>query len=277
MFKTRCALALAVLGCGCGSRPAEQTGSTSQAVIILQGSLTVSVATAGPAQVGQQQTWTTTIANETASTLPGALATQGVQTIGGTMDHARSSVGACLRDGPGSFTCFLGDLAPGATATVTSVTVPTAEGPFTLGSAVGVNNDFTEDETTIDIGPAPTDVQVTGSASNGSPARGAPYSYTFQVKNNGPAVADAVSFTDTLPAVIPVSEVTAPGGATCSVTDQAVSCSLGDLAVGATANVVIATIAPVTAQTITDTATVATTSPERNPANNSVSVVVQIK
>jgi uncharacterized repeat protein (TIGR01451 family) len=277
MLKTRCVLALAALSCGCSSSPAEHADSTAQAVILEQGSLTVIVASAGPAEVGQPQTWTATIVNNTASTVPNAIAVQGVQSLNATMDHARSSVGACLRDGPGSFTCFLGDIAPGGTATVTSVTVASAEGPFILGSAYGTNNDFTQDETTIDIGPAPTDVQVTGAASNGSPARGAPYSYTFQVKNNGPAVADAVSFADTLPAVIPVSGVTAPPGATCSVTDQTVSCSLGDLAVGATANVVITTTAPTTAQTITDTATVTTTSPERNPANNSVSVTVQIK
>jgi uncharacterized repeat protein (TIGR01451 family) len=277
MPKTRYALALAILGCGCSSSPDAPTGSTRQAVIELQGSLAMTVTTAGPAQVGQQQTWTATIVNDTASTIANAIAIQGVESLGGTMDHARSSVGTCFRDGPGAFTCFLGDLVPGATATMTAVTVATAEGPFTLGSTAGVNNDFTEDSTTIDVGPAPTDVQVTGSASNGSPPRGAPYSYTFQVKNNGPAVADAVSFLDTLPAAIPVGAVTAPSGATCSVTGQTVSCSLGDMAVGATENVVIATIAPTTAQTITDTATVTTASPDRNPANDSVNVTVQIK
>jgi uncharacterized repeat protein (TIGR01451 family) len=280
MSKTRYALALAVLGCGCSSSAADPTGSTRQAVVVLQGLLTETVVTSGPAQVGQQQTWTATIVNNTASTVSNAFGIQGVQTLNGTMDHARSSAGACLRDGPGAFTCLFGDLAPGATVTMTGVTVATAEGPFTFISTVGGNsntNDLTEDDTTIDIGPAPTDVQVTGSASNGSPARGAPYSYTFQVKNNGPALADAVSFTDTLPPAILVSAVTPPSGATCSVTAQTVSCSLGDMAVGATANVVIATIAPTTAQTITDTATIATTSPDRNPANDSVGVTVQIK
>ena len=45
--------------------------------------------------------------------------------------------------------------------------------------------------------PGPTDIQVTGSSSNGSPQVGSSFSYTFQVKNNGPLpAADVVILGD---------------------------------------------------------------------------------
>ena len=48
--------------------------------------------------------------------------------------------------------------------------------------------------------PSGADVQITGSASTGSPGPGQPFSYTFQIKDNGPDTAGAVIFGDMLPA-----------------------------------------------------------------------------
>lgn len=106
---------------------------------------------------------------------------------------------------------------------------------------------------------------------------GSAFSYTFQVKNNGPYTDDGVTFTDTLPAALPVLSVSATNGVTCQVSGQTVSCAIGSMAVGSQAVVVIGTAAPLTPQTITDTASVATTTPDKNLANNSISVTVQIE
>jgi len=44
------------------------------------------------------------------------------------------------------------------------------------------------------------DLQVSGSASTGSPAPGATYTYTFQIKNAGPDAATSAVFSNPLPA-----------------------------------------------------------------------------
>src|SRR4051812_18320217 len=43
------------------------------------------------------------------------------------------------------------------------------------------------------------DLQVSGSASTGSPVAGTPFIYAFQIKNSGPSAASATTFTDQLP------------------------------------------------------------------------------
>ncbi len=231
----------------------------------------------GPAQVGLQQTFTTVITNPSADTLDNVFGGFGVFTFNGTASSTKSTQGSCPRNGPGQFICFLGSMAPGATISVTTVVVPTDAGSFTFEAGANAANDGTSDFTTIDIAPSPTDVQVGGFASNGSPPRGGDFTYTFQVKNNGPFIADAVSFTDTLPTVLPVGSVTASSGASCTVTGQTVSCDLGDMPVGSQATIVIGTIAPADPQTIVNTASIASATPDRNAANQSASVTVQIK
>ena len=64
---------------------------------------------------------------------------------------------------------------------------------------------LTQASVNVAIAPAPTDIQVTGAASTGSPTVGSTYSYTFQVKDNGPWPAPGVSFSDTLPSVVPIA------------------------------------------------------------------------
>jgi uncharacterized repeat protein (TIGR01451 family) len=263
------------LGCG-GSQPGARPG-VGQALIALQGTLTLSVSAAGLAQVGQPETFTAIVTNPTANPIDSVGGSFGVYTLNGTAPSIKATQGKCLRNDASQFFCLFGTLAAGASLTVTMVTVPTDAGVFTVFSNAGPINDDTADSTTIDIAPSPTDVQVTGSASNGSPARGSGFTYTFQVKNNGPFTADDVTFADTLPAALPVDSVTASNGSACSVTGQSVSCALGSLSVGSQSTIVIGTTAPATPQSIVDTASVASSTPDRQPANGAVSVTVQIR
>jgi hypothetical protein len=251
----------------------------TSALVAIQGSLAVADSTTGPAQAAQPQTFTTLITNPTAQTFTNVFGNvNGLASVEPAMLSAHASAGHCTRNGSQNFICFFGAMAPGASITITSVVVPASEGALGfVANAEAVINDVTSDEIDIDIAPAPTDVQVTGSASTGSPPRGAPYSYTFLVKNNGPAVANAVTFADNAPPTIPVTGVVAPAGASCSTAGQLVSCTLGDLAVGAQASIVIDAMAPSTPQTVSNTASAATASPDRNPANDSVTVLVQVR
>jgi uncharacterized repeat protein (TIGR01451 family) len=285
--RTRFALALGLAGviAGCGASvpssadDGDPASARPSAITMLQGILDVTDSTTGPAEVGQAQTYTTVITNPTAETFTNVFGNVNAEApVMPTMSSAKASAGHCLRNGAQNFICFFGTMAPGATFTVTSVVVPAAEGTLTfVANALTSPNDATSDEIDIAIGPAPTDVQTTGAASTGSPARGAPFTYTFAVKNNGPALADAVTFTDTLPAELPVTGVTAPAAAACSVSGQTVSCALGDVAVGVQESIVIATVAPANPATITNTGAAATASPDRNPANDAVTITVQIK
>ena len=105
--------------------------------------------------------------------------------------------------------------------------------------------------------------------------------YSGAIVNNGPATAHNVTFTDVLPSQLKVSStycnvglcqspfVTTQG--TCSVSGQTITCNLGTLAAGATANVSIPVQAllPVS---IANTVTVSATEVDPNLLNNSSTV-----
>lgn len=197
-----------------------------------------------------------------------------------------------LIDGTG-INCNLGDIAPGATASVTYTATAPSPGLYTQsvqssgyvgGERTGAFGElltggvFERNSVTIglQISPGPTDIQVTGSASTGSPPLGSAFSYVFQVKNNGPQAAYDVAFDDALPASLTLSSATTDTG-TCTMTGNAVHCDLGLFAVGGQAKITIGAIAPTLAGTVADTATATMTNPDRSPANNSVTVTVQPK
>ena len=78
-----------------------------------------------------------------------------------------------------------------------------------------------------------TDLAITMSPRDSTAARGTILEYTVQVTNNGPANATGVVVTDTLPAGFALTPFGSPQ---CTSTGQAVSCAMGNLAVGASVN-----------------------------------------
>jgi uncharacterized repeat protein (TIGR01451 family) len=148
------------------------------------------------------------------------------------------------------------------------------------------------------VAPAATDIQMTGAASNGSPAVGSTFTYTYQIKNAGPwGTGGGLTFVDTLPA--PLTYVSSsleqfgidrstgqvvqgvnPNG--CSVVGQTVSCRIGDLDNGGAFNqatIALTVAASGAPQQIVNTASVHTVSPQEdsNPTNNGVTVSVTTK
>jgi uncharacterized repeat protein (TIGR01451 family) len=96
---------------------------------------------------------------------------------------------------------------------------------------------------------------------------GSAFSYTLAVTNNGPAPADAVTVSDTLPAG--VSFVSASGtGWSCSQAAGVVTCTIATLPVGAANPITINATAPPTVATLVNTATVSSTTADPTPANN---------
>ena len=120
-----------------------------------------------------------------------------------------------------------------------------------------------------------TDIQTTVSSNNGAPAGGSQFSYTFQVKNNGPFNSmDPVIFTDNLPAAVGGTNVLFSTG-TCDGIAQ-ITCNLGRLAVGQQATITVVVTAPFGAQTFTNTgiATLQSGQSDRAPGNNSASLTL---
>ncbi len=266
------ATALAAAGCAAGEDPAS---ATTASAVTVTGPLTLTMAPSVPLVQGTPTPYEVTVTNTTANT---------VTIFSLTLDFTGAQVNqvptGCARLGGGGpdLSCAAGSIAPGATLTFdTQVRVDTA-GTVTFQAAWLGNGAGLAFATDVEsVAAAPTDVQVTGSSNNGSPPLGSAFTYTFQVKNNGPfATFGGVSFTDNLPASLTFNSVSTNIGSCTG--GASVSCSLGDLAVGTQATIQISTQAPSAAQTIVNTATVAIgQQPDRNPANNSVSVTVTPK
>ncbi|MBJ7458203.1 MAG: DUF11 domain-containing protein [Thermoleophilaceae bacterium] len=109
-------------------------------------------------------------------------------------------------------------------------------------------------------------------------AAGYPLTYTLSVVNNGPATAEAVVVTDPLPAGLSYQSAT-PSVGSCTESGGTVTCQLGDMAINATAQIVVVAVPQdsVVGSTVTNTATAASTTPDPDLSNNSSSVNTPIE
>jgi uncharacterized repeat protein (TIGR01451 family) len=251
---------------------AASTTATGPVSLTVSGADSAPLGVAYPVTIAATNTTTTTFDSQAHLTFVAPL---GAQLQGAIVDSAG---GACARVGGGSngalVLCPLTSLAPGASATVTFALVPLTLGTLAVSVSAADTGIVSGTGLQVPVVPAPTDVQVTGSASTGSPALGSTFNYTFQVKDNGPWPAPGVTFCDTLPSALSFVGVTTSIG-TCQQTVGTVSCAFDDLAVGGQATVTISVRAPDVAESIIDTATVAEGVTDRQQSNNAVSVAVQ--
>jgi uncharacterized repeat protein (TIGR01451 family) len=247
--------------------------------------LTVSVSTPGPVLSGATDNYTINVTNTSTTPLPNVSAF--VDLPDGL---ALKSVSAnCARNPLGGNSqlvaqCNFGTLAPGAGGSaVVGLLAPTpgtdtldVTGLYQLPTPGGGLEVFSTPVTlNVPVSPGPTDIQVTGSSNNGSPPVGTSFQYTFQVKDNGPQGAAGVTFDNTLPASLTFVSVSASVG-TCSNAGNAIHCDVGALQTGQQSNIVITAI-PTATGSVTDTASIAMTGPDTQPANNTTSVTVQPK
>jgi uncharacterized repeat protein (TIGR01451 family) len=188
-----------------------------------------------------------------------------------------------------SFLCTMPNLAPGASETasfsILASTAGTYDVPFGVSAAVpepGSPNIFNVigDQVTlaVNVQPGPSDVQVTGSSNNGSPSVGSPFTYTFQVKDNGPLPAASVTFDDDVPPSVVLTGGLAVDTGSCTIftATNSVHCDIGSLAVGQQATISYSAT-PTTVGVFANTASVATGGVDTNPANNEFTVTVQPK
>jgi len=100
--------------------------------------------------------------------------------------------------------------------------------------------------------------------------------YTIVIRNSGPLAASVVSLSDQLPKQAGSASATTSQGSCSTKAKTQVTCSLGSLASGASAMVVI-TVKPTGPGTLTNTASVTASSPrDPNTANNSATVTTTV-
>jgi uncharacterized repeat protein (TIGR01451 family) len=237
--------------------------------------LTVVITPPASATVGQPVTYTVSVTNQGPGTATGIVLSD-VLPAGVTFDSATPSQGtASLADG--TVTAELGDLANGATATLTLIVTPT--GTDSLADSASLTGgsynraSSTASATISTIVTASADLAVLIDPGPGPYELGEQMTYTVAVINNGPGLADSVSLADTLPAGVTFVSAVSSQGTTPVQSDTQVTAALGDLAPGASATVTIVVRAS-TVGTLINSATIGVPADVTDPdlSNNQASV-----
>lgn len=240
----------------------------------------------GPATAaaGGQVAWTLLVTNNGPSTATGVTVADGLPG-GVSYVSANPTQGACAAEGQ-TVSCALGTLAPGASVQIQVVgrIAPELEGRTVVnvaavrGEQPDPNPDNDRSETPTRIGPPDAgnfDLAIDKRLADGArPVLGGTFSYALTVTNAGPAKAEGVTVTDTVPASLKVRGASTAGGS-CIVRGQLVRCALGTLAAGETRTIALRVTA-LAAGTVTNTATVAAQVADRDPANDRSSVPVKV-
>jgi uncharacterized repeat protein (TIGR01451 family) len=163
--------------------------------------------------------------------------------------------------------------APGTKITNTATIGPTTNDPNTA------NN--TASSSTFVTSPSQADVSIVKTATPEPVNQNANLTYTIQVTNNGPAVAQTVNVTDTLPSSVIFTNLATSQGS-CTQGAGAISCALGTLGVGATVVITVNVDASTFSgpgtpcntvngipYSVCNIASVTSTTSDPNPANNS--------
>jgi serine protease AprX len=228
--------------------------------------------TAGPnpVLVGQNLTYTLVVRNVGPATAANVLVTD---PLPASLSFVSASNGCS--NSSGTVTCFVPTLAGGGSATFTIVTTPTAEGTIVNTAHAPWPNDPTpadNDATATVIATTQSaDLSIGISAAPNPVFLSASLVYTLTVTNGGPEDATGVLATDTLPSTLTFVSASA----NCSNASGTVTCSLGTVANGATANATI-TVTPTALGSVSNSASVMSDAGDPNPANNSASIAVPV-
>jgi uncharacterized repeat protein (TIGR01451 family) len=236
-------------------------------------------ASVDPATVGAPFIYTVTVTNNGPSTATSVTLTNTFNPMIVT-GPITASQGTCTATG-----CDLGNLAPGATATIQYTVTPGA------GLHAGDRIDAVATVTTTTLDPEPrndsavaitaitetADLSVTKVLVGNGVVAGDRSTWELTVTNHGPSTARSVTVTDQPTSPLELVSMTAPG-AQCDPTVGHRSCELGDLPAGTSTTVTVEAAAdPATAagHTITNEATVQSVTADNNTVNNTSTVKTQ--
>ena len=241
----------------------EQTNVLTSADLALQMS-----AAPDPVPVGEDLTYTIVATNNG----PGDAADVEVEDAlpaGASFQSATTSQGSC-DELAGMVSCAIGSLAADASATVTVVVQPTQTGTLLNSATVSASSsdpDLSNNDDNAQVAVEPAAALAVTQADSPDPVHvGEDLTYTVQVHNGGPDDAEAVTLTDTLPDDTTFQTAT-PSTGTCSEAAGTVTCDLGLLAADGDASVAI-TVSPDAAGTISNVATVSSTTGDPDDSDN---------
>ncbi|MDX1626050.1 MAG: DUF11 domain-containing protein [Wenzhouxiangellaceae bacterium] len=234
-----------------------------------------------PVLVGNTLTYTLVASNAGPDTAVSVVVDDDLPATLGSIT-ASTADGTCTVSGR-SVRCELGDLAAGASETVQITAVPSETGTLQNTGIVGsdttdpdTTNNADDEQTAVEALPAPSaDLSISKTDAMDPVAAGGTVEYTLTIVNDGPDPAVAVTVTDNLPSSLSNPSAT-PSTGSCSIASGTVECTLGDLAVGATATVVIMATAPNSDTTVTNNATVGADTSDPDTADNSASEQTEI-
>jgi N-acetylglucosamine-6-sulfatase len=231
-----------------------------------------------PAYVGEDLTYTLTVANAGPDPAEEVTVSDALP-AGAAFVSASATQGSCEQTG-GTVDCSLGTLASAASATVTIVVRPTTPGTLsntasvtsTTADPAPANNSDTE---TTEVAVPAADLSLNKADSPDPAYVGEDLTYTLTVANAGPNAGQQVAVSDPLPTGVTYVSASASQGS-CSQAAGTVDCSLGTLANAASATVTIV-VRPTTPGTLSNTASVTSTTADPAPANNSDTETTEIQ
>jgi len=235
----------------------------------------VTTVTAGD---GMTRTYTITVSNAGPS-LALAVVLSDAWPAGFIPGGVTTSQGSCSSTG-GNFTCSLGTLSTGASATISATyTVPATTPAGNQTNSVSVTSNTpdpnssnnTAVKSTIVITSADLTVTKSDGVTTVTAGDGVTRTYTIMVSNAGPSPAESVSLTDNWPSGFASGTISTSQG-TCSAGPN-FSCSLGSLPAGGSATIRASYTVPATtpAGNQTNSVNVTSNTPDSNSSNNSAS------
>lgn len=183
-----------------------------------------------------------------------------------------------------TITCSIGTLTTGSSASFTLTVAISSGATGSLSNTANVASTTSDGNTANNSSTAPTtittsaDLSVVKTGPIGVVATGFDIVYNISVANSGPSDAASVTLTDVLPAgttFVSMNQTSGPAF-NCSGTTT-VTCTIGTLINGATAafQLTVHDTAAV-GTTLSNTATIASTTPDPNAANNSSTATVTV-
>ena len=223
---------------------------------------------ADPVNRGDTITYTITVTNNGPDDANNVTMTDTFSGAAATITAVTPSQGTCATTNP--FTCDLGTITNGATATIT--VTATADTGGTVTNTVDVTADEgdsdtsnnTDTETTVVVPYA--DLSIT-KVDNADPVNvGNTVTYTITVTNNGISTANNVTVTDSFSGAAVTITGATPSQGTCTTTNP-FTCDLGSIASGANATITV-TITADAGGTITNDVTVGADEDDPDTSNN---------
>jgi uncharacterized repeat protein (TIGR01451 family) len=232
-----------------------------------------------PVLVGQVLTYTLTVSNAGPADATGVTLSD-LLPAGVTLVSAQPSQGSCA--GAATLSCSLGTVAVGGDASIAIQVIPNQAGDITDTASVtsGVDDpDLTNNIASVTVivytGQEPrSDLSLTKRTNAVRVSVGAQFTYVLTASNAGPDDATGVVVTDPLPSGLTLVSVTSTQG-DCGGT-ATITCDLGTLADGASAEITLTVRAESTGEMVNQ-ASVTSGSADLDDSNNSDTATVTVR